>query len=58
MNRSLDLGMITNQRLLTPTRDSSELSTPTRHSFQFGHPKSLSSNVAKGLPTETKGDVT
>jgi hypothetical protein len=58
MNRSLDLDMITNQRLLTPTRDSSELSAPTRHSFQFGHPKSLSSNVAKGLPTETKGDVT
>jgi hypothetical protein len=58
MNRSLDLGMITIQRLLTPTRHSPELSAPTRHSSQSDHPKSLSSNVAKGLPTETKGDIT
>jgi hypothetical protein len=58
MNRSLDLGMITNQRLLTSTRYNPELSAPTRHSSQSDHPNFLSSNVAKGLPPETKGDVT
>jgi hypothetical protein len=52
------LGMITIQRLLTPTRRNPELPAPTRHSSQSDHPKSLSSNVAKGLPTETKGDIT
>jgi hypothetical protein len=58
MNQPLDLGMITSQRMLTPTRHNPELPAPIRRSSQSGHPKSLSSNVAKGLPTETKGGVT
>jgi hypothetical protein len=42
MNRSLDLGMTTNQRLPGATRHSLELLAPTRHSSQSGHPKSQS----------------
>jgi hypothetical protein len=40
MNRSLDLGMITNKRLSAPTRHNPELPASTRHSSHSGHPKS------------------
>jgi hypothetical protein len=57
MNRYLDLGTITNQELSTTTKHNPELLATTRHSFQTCHPKSLSLQVAKGLPTEQMSDI-
>jgi hypothetical protein len=57
MNWSLDLCMITNQRLLAPTRHSPELSAPSRHSSYFGHPQVLISTILATLKNKSTCDI-
>jgi hypothetical protein len=47
MNRSLDLDMITNQRLPATTKHSPKIPAMTKHSSQTGRPKSLRSKLLK-----------